>query len=119
MQAAASVRVLPCFHSTVFCVSLTLVATAAAILGKRPREEEWPTGDGRAHMDGEPGKKRRKLTLPAKEHPDINFLGMGRPLVADAPFERFIVGFHAGLLIGPRGSTQKELESASGARILV
>lgn len=46
----------------------------------------------------DPNKKRRKLALPVRENPDINFLG---------------------LLIGPRGMTQKELEAASGARILV
>jgi hypothetical protein len=57
----------------------------SAILGKRPREDEWPIGDGRAHLD-EPGKKRRKLTLPAKEHPDINFLGTAPVGGSMAPF---------------------------------
>lgn len=41
---------------------------------------------------------KKKVYIPVREHPDVNFLG---------------------LIIGPRGRTQKELEARTGARILV
>ena len=41
---------------------------------------------------------KRKVYIPVDKYPDVNFLG---------------------LIIGPRGRTQKELESRTGARILV
>lgn len=41
---------------------------------------------------------KKKVYIPNREYPDVNFLG---------------------LLIGPRGRTQKELESRTGARILI
>lgn len=41
---------------------------------------------------------KKKVYIPIREYPDVNFLG---------------------LLIGPRGRTQKELEARTGARILV
>lgn len=53
---------------------------------------------GRAEEDSDRGSKRKKIPIPVSSHPDINFLG---------------------LIIGPRGATQKELESKSGARILI
>jgi hypothetical protein len=42
-------------------------------------------------------RKKKKIYIP-RDNPEINFMG---------------------LLIGPRGSTQKRLEEASGARILI
>lgn len=39
-----------------------------------------------------------KVYIPAKEHPEINFIG---------------------LLIGPRGSTLKDLESSTGAKVSI
>lgn len=44
------------------------------------------------------GRKKKKVYVPVEQHPDINFIG---------------------LLIGPRGSTQKRLEEISGAKILL
>ena len=41
---------------------------------------------------------KKKVYIPNREFPDVNFLG---------------------LLIGPRGRTQKELEARTGARILI
>jgi hypothetical protein len=41
---------------------------------------------------------KKKVYIPNREHPDVNFLG---------------------LLIGPRGRSQKELEARTGARILI
>lgn len=41
---------------------------------------------------------KKKVYIPTRQYPDINFLG---------------------LLIGPRGRTQKELESRTGAKILI
>jgi far upstream element-binding protein len=40
--------------------------------------------------------QRKKLYIPVRDHPEINFLG---------------------LLIGPKGSTQKQLQESTGARI--
>ncbi|KAI9920045.1 hypothetical protein PsorP6_015594 [Peronosclerospora sorghi] len=57
------------------------------------------TVDGR--MRAGPGlgdKKHKKVYIPVDKYPDINFMG---------------------LLIGPRGSTQKRMEDESGARILI
>lgn len=45
----------------------------------------------------EEARKRKKIYIP-RNNPDINFMG---------------------LLIGPRGSTQKRMEELSGARILI
>ncbi|KAJ3126168.1 hypothetical protein HK098_007800 [Nowakowskiella sp. JEL0407] len=45
-----------------------------------------------------PSKLSEKLMIPAKEHPDINFIG---------------------LLIGPRGNTLKKMETESGAKISI
>jgi far upstream element-binding protein len=42
--------------------------------------------------------KKKKLYIPTHEYPEINFLG---------------------LLIGPKGSTQKQLQESSGAKILI
>jgi len=62
-------------------------------LGKRKR---WDDGDG-MHA-GLGAIKKKKVYVPVREHPDVNFLG---------------------LLIGPRGSTQKQLQEMSGAKILI
>jgi len=43
-------------------------------------------------------KKSRKIYIPAKEYPDYNFIG---------------------LIIGPRGETQKRMERESGAKIAI
>lgn len=43
-------------------------------------------------------KQSRKIYVPVKEHPEINYLG---------------------LLIGPQGSTQKQLSASTGARIVI
>ncbi len=42
--------------------------------------------------------KKRKIYIPVRQYPDINFLG---------------------LLIGPKGSTQKQLQEQSGAKIII
>lgn len=67
------------------------IAAKLGLAGKRsaPEEHQWSRG--------EETKVRKKLYVP-KDQPDINWLG---------------------LLIGPRGSTQKQLEADSGARIFV
>uniref|UniRef100_A0A6B2L5U2 Branchpoint-bridging protein n=1 Tax=Arcella intermedia TaxID=1963864 RepID=A0A6B2L5U2_9EUKA len=46
----------------------------------------------------EQAKKTMKIYIPVKKYPDYNFIG---------------------LIIGPRGKTQKQLEKESGARILI
>mmetsp|Transcript_23077 Transcript_23077/g.33798 ORF Transcript_23077/g.33798 Transcript_23077/m.33798 type:complete len:609 (-) Transcript_23077:193-2019(-) len=64
-------------------------------LGKRKNRWDEPgaaSGYGLGHM------QRKKVYIPTREHPDINFLG---------------------LLIGPRGRTQKELEQRTGAKIII
>lgn len=49
--------------------------------------------------DGEGGPTtKKKIYVPVKEHPGVNFLG---------------------LLIGPRGATQKQLQASTGAIILI
>ena len=42
--------------------------------------------------------KRKKIYIPSKQYPDVNFLG---------------------LLIGPRGATQKKLQEQTGAKIII
>lgn len=80
-------------------ITSKLQADAAPTHGKRPREEEgdgysqWPVSDGLGH-----DKKRKKIAVPVHQHPDVNFFG---------------------LLIGPRGQTQRELEMKTGAKIFV
>lgn len=44
------------------------------------------------------GSKRRKVAIPVRDYPDMNFLG---------------------LIIGPRGETQRALELETGARIML
>jgi len=56
-----------------------------------------PSAAGGATMSGA-AKVRRKVYVPVEEQPDINW---------------------SGLLIGPRGETQKKLEADSGCRVLI
>ena len=62
---------------------------AAAVLGKRARDDSLGAGGAE--------RRRKKIPFPT-DQPEFNFLG---------------------LIVGPRGSTQKQLEQQSGARILV
>ncbi|GBG72690.1 hypothetical protein CBR_g12258 [Chara braunii] len=48
--------------------------------------------------DYKPGKKSKKLFIPLKEYPGYNFIG---------------------LIIGPRGNTQKRMEKETGAKIAI
>ena len=72
---------------------------AGGELGKRNRWEDGgaPGGFHAAGL-GLGAVKKKKLYVPVDEHPEINFLG---------------------LLIGPRGATQKQLQEMSGAKILI
>ena len=73
-------------------------------LGKRKtREEEIGSFPPAAYASAtlqatEEPLKKKKVYVPTAEHPEINFLG---------------------LLLGPRGSTQKQLQELSGAKILI
>ena len=48
--------------------------------------------------DYRPQKKRKKLYIPQKKYPNFNFIG---------------------LVIGPRGKTQRELQAATGCRVVI
>ena len=66
-------------------------------LGKR--KNRWDTDDpNNASGLGLGSIKKKKVYIPVKDHPGINFLG---------------------LLIGPRGITQKQLQESSGAKIII
>ena len=65
------------------------MVSASAVLGKRSRDDAG--GSSSSHE-----KKKKKISFPVRA--DMNFLG---------------------LIIGPKGQTQKAMEQASGARILV
>lgn len=52
----------------------------------------------KAPTDPQPPKLSKKLYIPVKEYPDYNFIG---------------------LIIGPRGNTQKRMEKETGARIFL
>ena len=77
-------------------------------LGKRKTREEETNGFPPAAIVFAPSTlaglvteeplKKKKVYVPTAEHPEINFLG---------------------LLLGPRGSTQKQLQELSGAKILI
>ena len=72
---------------------------AGGELGKRKRWEDASAPGGfHAAGLGLGAVKKKKLYVPTQEHPEINFLG---------------------LLIGPRGATQKQLQEMSGAKILI
>ncbi|KAF0731732.1 hypothetical protein Ae201684P_005879 [Aphanomyces euteiches] len=82
----------PVAKARAIAARLAAVVPDMSVLGKRKsRWEEDPL----SMMDG---KKRKKVYIPVEKYPDINFLG---------------------LLIGPRGSNQKRMETLSGARILI
>jgi far upstream element-binding protein len=68
-------------------------AGGTSVLGKRAFEQA--AGSVAAGLGS---IQKKKIYIPTKEHPDINFLG---------------------LLIGPRGATQKQLSESTGAKILV
>eukprot|EP01038_Epipyxis_sp_PR26KG_P007599 gene7599-10348_t len=71
---------------------------AGSDLGKR--KNRWDE-DSSANDTAAPGLgsiKKKKVYIPVKEHPEINYLG---------------------LLIGPRGATQKQLQEMSGAKIII
>ena len=82
-----------CISSSLSAVLVVCVCPSlrllSAVLGKRSRDD---TGGGVPAAD----KKRKKIAFPV--HAEMNFLG---------------------LIIGPKGQTQKAMEQASGARILV
>lgn len=65
-------------------------------LGKR--KNRWDEDQGSTGFAGLGAIKKKKVYIPVKEHPEVNFLG---------------------LLIGPRGSTQKQLQELSGAKIII
>ena len=82
-------------------------AMTSSDLGKRKTREEEETGSfpsvvyAPSTLTGlvtEEPLKKKKVYVPTAEHPEINFLG---------------------LLLGPRGSTQKQLQELSGAKILI
>eukprot|EP01034_Spumella_vulgaris_P044183 gene44183-54923_t len=66
-----------------------------ASLGKRNR---WDDDSGGGGGPGLGAIQRKKVYIPQKQHPDINFLG---------------------LLIGPKGATQKQMQEMSGAKIIM
>lgn len=56
--------------------------------------------------------QKKKIYIPVNEHPDVNFLGKLHVSI-------LLYHFIAGLLIGPRGRTQKELEQRTGTKIFI
>lgn len=67
---------------------------AASGLGKRRAEDE----PGSAWSKGEDGKKKKKLYVPVERNPSMNWLA---------------------LLVGPKGSNLKRMETESGAKLLI
>lgn len=65
-------------------------------LGKR--KNRWGEDEYDAPAPGLGSVKRKKLYIPVREYPDINFLG---------------------LLIGPKGITQKQLQDSTGSKIFI
>ena len=55
----------------------------------------------------------KKVYVPVREHPEINFLGQSPPPLLLCSF------LFTGLLIGPRGRSQKELEQRTGTKIFI
>ena len=78
-----------CWLLTLLLFCLPVSRSPSAVLGKRSRDD---SGGGVSAAE----KRRKKITFPVRS--DMNFLG---------------------LIIGPKGQTQKAMEQASGARILV
>ncbi len=78
-----------------------------SVLGKHPRDE---FGD----------KKRKKIYVPVLQFPDINFLGTQHARTHARLDSRLRPCVRAaGLLIGPRGSTQKYLQDETNTKILM
>eukprot|EP01041_Mallomonas_annulata_P000751 gene751-1435_t len=77
-------------------LGLSTSTTPTGELGKR--KSRWDEDQSAAFGAGLGAMTKKKVYIPVREHPDINFLG---------------------LLIGPRGKTQKELQERTGAKILV
>lgn len=69
--------------------------TGGSDLGKR--KNRWED-DGATGGPGLGSIQRKKIYIPVREHPDINFLG---------------------LIIGPKGASQKQMSEATGAKILI
>jgi len=70
--------------------------TPTGELGKR--KSRWDEDHSAIMGAGLGAMKKKKVYIPVNQHPDVNFLG---------------------LLIGPRGKTQKEMQERTGAKILV
>jgi len=64
-------------------------------LGKR--KNRWGDDEGNTQAAGLGSIKKKKIYVPVNDYPEINFLG---------------------LLIGPKGITQKQLQDSTGAKIL-
>ncbi|ETV92722.1 hypothetical protein H310_13149 [Aphanomyces invadans] len=80
----------PVARARAIAARLSAVVPDMSTHGKR----KWD-GD---HGPGSMGKKLKKVYIPVEKYPDINFMG---------------------LLIGPRGSNQKRMETLSGSKILI
>eukprot|EP00466_Bigelowiella_natans_P011085 jgi/Bigna1/145755/aug1.103_g20463 len=88
----------PRFRGFLICWYQALALAMAAMLTAKMQGGGSGGGGGGSRMSTTGQKFRKKITIPQEEHPDINFLG---------------------LLIGPRGSTQKQMQQDSGAKILI
>ncbi|KAF0689960.1 Aste57867_18604 [Aphanomyces stellatus] len=82
----------PVARARAIAARLAAAVPDMSVLGKR--KSRWEEGD----PTGMDGKKRKKVYIPVDKYPDINFMG---------------------LLIGPRGSNQKRMETLSGSKILI
>lgn len=72
-------------------IAAKLSGSIGSELGKRKRWDESDT-------PGLGSRKSEKIYIPVKDYPEINFLG---------------------LLIGPKGATQKQMQDSTGAKILI
>lgn len=64
---------------------------------------------------------RRKVYIPTRDHPEINFLGNFLFFISFliSFVYYFILIIILGLIIGPRGRSQKDLEQRTGAKIII
>lgn len=62
--------------------------------------------------------QRKKVYIPTQQYPDVNFLGTKLYNYLCINCLVFAINI-LGLLIGPKGATQKQLQERSGAKILV
>jgi splicing factor 1 len=60
-------------------------------------------------------KKTRKIYIPVEDFPNFNFIGVWR--CAQRSFTALTSGL--GLIIGPRGNTQKKLERETGCKVSI